>query len=66
MGRTFGSCLHIVVSLGKDVEIKGVKAEIGAEVFAAGRFDEAAKRFPDMTTSEEFGDFLTLPAYEMI
>ncbi len=47
-------------------EIEAVKAEIGAEIFAAGRFTEAAKLFSDMTTSEEFGDFLTLPAYEMI
>lgn len=47
-------------------EIEAVKAEIGAEVFEGGRFTEAAKLFSDMTTSEEFGDFLTLPAYEMI
>lgn len=47
-------------------EIEAVKEEIGADVFASGRFTEAAKLFSDMTTSEEFGDFLTLPAYEMI
>ena len=47
-------------------EIDAVKTEIGAEVFDAGRFGDAAKLFSDMTTSEEFGDFLTLPAYELV
>lgn len=47
-------------------EIEAVKEEVGEARFRAGRFEEAAKIFSDMTTSEEFGDFLTLPAYELI
>lgn len=47
-------------------EVETVRAEIGEGPFKQGRFDEAAKLFSDMTTAEEFGDFLTLPAYEMI
>jgi malate synthase len=47
-------------------EIEAVKEEIGETNFKKGRFEEAAKIFSDMTTSEDFGDFLTLPAYELI
>ena len=32
----------------------------------AGRYDEGAKLFDQITASEDFVDFLTLPAYQMI
>ena len=47
-------------------EVETVKAEVGDARFNTGKFKEAAQLFSAMTTSEEFGDFLTLPAYEMV
>jgi malate synthase len=37
-----------------------------ADDYARQKFDEAAKLFRDITVSEEFTEFLTLPAYEHI
>jgi malate synthase len=39
-----------------------VKDQFGS----AGRYDEGAALFDEITASEEFVDFLTLPAYERI
>ncbi len=47
-------------------EMEKVKAEVGEEAFAGGRFPDAAKLFKDMSLAPEFADFLTLPAYQMI
>ncbi|MGA0069047.1 MAG: malate synthase A, partial [Miltoncostaeaceae bacterium] len=43
-------------------ELEKVKAQFGD----AGRYEEGAKLFGEITASEDFVDFLTLPAYEMI
>ena len=43
-------------------ELEKVKAQFGD----AGRYEEGAKLFGQITASEDFVDFLTLPAYEMI
>ena len=43
-------------------ELEKVKAQFGD----AGRYDEGAELFGEITASEDFVDFLTLPAYEMI
>jgi len=43
-------------------ELEKVKAQFGD----AGRYDEGAKLFGEITAAEDFVDFLTLPAYEMI
>jgi len=43
-----------------------IEEEVGAERFAAGRYREAADLFTKMSKSEDFEEFLTLPAYEMI
>jgi malate synthase len=47
-------------------EMDVVKAEIGADNYAKGRFPEAIKLFRDLSLAEEFAPFLTLPAYELI
>ncbi len=44
-------------------ETKNVKQEIGTELFAAGKFDRAAKLLDEITTCDELVDFLTLPGY---
>lgn len=42
-----------------------VREELGG-AYAASRFDDAAALFAEMSASEEFSEFLTLPAYDMI
>jgi malate synthase len=47
-------------------ELAGLRDELGAERFEHGRFDEAARLFDRLSTSDEFTEFLTLPAYEAV
>jgi len=47
-------------------ECAALKAEMGDTPYAATRFDQAAKLFADMSLAEDFPDFLTLPAYDMV
>ena len=49
-----------------DEEMDVVKAEIGADNYAKGRFPEAIKLFRDLSLADDFAPFLTLPAYELI
>ena len=39
---------------------------MGADAYAAGRFAEGAKMFEQITTSDDYVEFLTLPAYDAI
>ncbi len=39
---------------------------VGADAYAAGRFAEGAKMFEEITTSDDYVEFLTLPAYDAI
>ena len=47
-------------------ELNKIKAEIGDEKYRKGKFKEAADIFDKMSTSENFEEFLTLPAYELL
>jgi malate synthase len=47
-----------------DEEIEGIRAGLGEERFRSGRFPEARDVFERLSTSSEFEDFLTIPAYE--
>ena len=47
-------------------EMAALRQALGAEVFDGGRFGEAVALFSEMSTSEEFAEFLTLPAYRLI
>jgi malate synthase len=47
-------------------EMERVKGEVGAKAFDGGRFTEATALFSDMSLSETFDEFLTLPAYKLI
>jgi malate synthase len=47
-------------------ELDRVEAEVGAARFAAGEYRPAARLFADMVTSDDFDEFLTLPAYELL
>ncbi len=47
-------------------EVAKLPAMLGEAGYKAGKYEEAAKLFDEITTSENFVDFLTLPAYERI
>ncbi|HEY8394629.1 MAG TPA: malate synthase A [Thermaerobacter sp.] len=49
-----------------DEEMEKIRAEVGDEFFRNGRFAEARELFEQVALSEEFIEFLTLPAYERI
>jgi malate synthase len=45
-------------------EMAGIRDSVGDEAFAKGRWDDARSLFTDMALSDDYEDFLTLPAYE--
>lgn len=47
-------------------ELTALRAEVGDEVYAAGRWREAAQLFEQVALAEEFVDFLTLPALPLL
>lgn len=47
-------------------ELERIKGAVGAEAYAAGRYDTASELFFNISTSDEFVEFLTLPGYEYI
>ncbi len=47
-------------------ELAALREEFGAEVFDRGRFEESAGLFLEVSLAEEFIEFLTIPAYELI
>lgn len=49
-----------------DDEMAKLRQAIGAEAFDGGHFAKAIDLFSRMSTSDDFEDFLTLPAYKLI
>ena len=49
-----------------DEEMTKIRAEVGDEVWEKGRPEETREIFERVALSDEFPDFLTLPAYEYI
>ena len=47
-------------------ELRRTPSIVGADTYAAGRYAEGAKLFEDITTSDDYVEFLTLPAYRAI
>ena len=45
-------------------EIEGIRTLVGAQRFAAGKFELAASIFERLITDRDFTEFLTLPAYQ--
>ena len=62
-GRTITPELYEEI---KTEELKKIASLIGEENFKNGRFEEATKLFDDLVKSEDFEEFLTLPAYKLI
>jgi malate synthase len=50
----------------EDSELAKVRESVGAETFAAGRYEDARKLFEQVALAEDFVEFLTLPAYELL
>jgi malate synthase len=46
-------------------EKEKIKASLGA-AYSEGKYEEAAQLFDNLTTSDTFIEFLTIPAYEMV
>ncbi|MGQ0664562.1 MAG: malate synthase A [Pseudomonadota bacterium] len=49
-----------------DQEIEQTRTLVGAARFAGGKYAEAAKLFRDLIEAQDFVEFLTLPAYDMV
>jgi len=49
-----------------DEELARIRAEVGDEVWAAGRPDESRRVFERVALADDFPEFLTLPAYELL
>ena len=47
-------------------ELPKVRAALGDAAWQAGRYEQAADLFERITTDDEYVEFLTLPAYQMI
>ncbi|WP_371500912.1 malate synthase A [Kitasatospora sp. NBC_00374] len=47
-------------------ELTALRAELGDETYAGGRWAEAARLFEQVALAEEFVDFLTLPALRLL
>ena len=45
-------------------ELKKVREMLGERQYNAGKYEEGAKMFEELTLREDFVDFLTLPAYD--
>jgi malate synthase len=49
-----------------DEEMERIRAQVGDEVWAKGRPEETRAIFERVALSEDFPEFLTLPAYELL
>lgn len=47
-------------------ELQKVREILGDKQYSAGKYDVAAKMFDELTCSEDFVEFLTLPAYDYV
>jgi len=50
----------------KPNELQKIQMLVGKDNFEKGKFIEASDIFYSMSTSREFKEFLTLPAYKLI
>ncbi len=57
---------HELVARILDEETNAIRAAIGDDAFAAGRYQEARELFERVAVADEFVDFLTLPAYDIV
>jgi malate synthase len=61
-GRFTGEDVRRVV----DEELERIRELVGGEAYDGGRFAEARRVFEEVALGDDFPDFLTLPAYDLI
>ena len=49
-----------------DEELVAIRSELGEQAYADSNFEQARELFERVALSDDFADFLTLPAYEAI
>ncbi len=49
-----------------DEELAAIRQTVGDEKYAAGRWDEARRVFEEVALADEYVEFLTFPAYELL
>jgi len=47
-------------------EMAKIKMSVGDERYAAGKYEQAARLFAQLSEDDHFADFLTVPAYDLI
>jgi malate synthase len=47
-------------------ELEKIKSMVGEKIFATGKYQEAADLFDELTTNDQFAEFLTLRGYEKL
>jgi malate synthase len=47
-------------------ELSKVRSLLGEDAWRGGRYEEAARLFDEITASDEYVEFLTLPGYECL
>ena len=47
-------------------EVANLKEQVGPDAYEKGRYQEAADLFHSLIVADQCGDFLTLPAYEIL
>ncbi len=50
----------------EDEELAGIRQRYGEDVYRSGRFEEARQIFDQVALADDFVEFLTLPAYDLI
>ncbi len=57
---------HDLISNWQGEELDRIRADVGEEAFKAGPYQAAADLLAEVTASDEFVEFLTLPAYRQL
>ena len=68
-GATLEDGRNVTLALYKTIlpeELAKIKAYIGAEAYEKGEFERAVTLFDDLICREDFVEFLTIPAYDLI
>jgi malate synthase len=63
---TGATVTHDLVERLVEEEYAALRDLVGEEAFASGHWDDARRLFTESALSEEFPDFLTLPAYQQV
>ncbi|TVQ38330.1 MAG: malate synthase A [Wenzhouxiangella sp.] len=57
---------HELIRAWQAEELERIREEVGADAFDQGHYQDAAELLTEVTASDEFVEFLTLPAYQRL